>query len=124
MLISSHILTELSETCDGVVVIEKGKKVVSGRIDEIAEAIKQHRHVQVRILGEPENAEKWFLTQPLIDGVNFDGAFVTFDFQGDDDQLAQLLSRAVAAELRILEFRQREAGLEEIFLQTTQGNLQ
>jgi len=124
VLISSHILSELSETCDGVIVIEKGKKVVSGKIGEIAEGIKKHRHVQVRLLGDAEEAERWFLTQPLVTDVHFDGVFVTFDFQGNDEQMAELLARAIAAEIKILEFRQRQAGLEEIFLSTTKGNLQ
>jgi ABC-2 type transport system ATP-binding protein len=35
VLLSSHILTELSEICDAVAVIEKGKILATGTVQEI-----------------------------------------------------------------------------------------
>jgi len=124
VLISSHILAELSESCHGVVVIERGKKVVAGPLDEIRRAVREHHAVVVRVLGDPAEAERFFVTQPLVAQVVVAGARVAFDFAGSDDELAALLARAVGAGLPLVEFRAEETNLEDIFLRTTRGRLQ
>ncbi len=124
VLISSHILSELQEACDGVVVIERGRLVVSGDLDSVARGLRPHRTVRVRLLGPVEPARDFFLTQPHVARVTTTGPHVLFDFDADDKRLAELLARAVAQALAIAEFRVEEAKLEEIFLQTTKGRLQ
>jgi ABC-2 type transport system ATP-binding protein len=124
ILISSHILSELSETCDGVVVIERGRKVVAGDIESIARGVKQHHAMTVRVLGEVERTQQFFLLQPHVQNVSVLDGHVSFDFTGDHDALADLLSRAVGEGLRVVDFHQREADLEDIFMRTTEGHLQ
>ncbi|MEM8885395.1 MAG: ABC transporter ATP-binding protein [Planctomycetota bacterium] len=124
ILISSHILSELSESCDGVVVIERGRRVVSGALDEIAKEVREHHAVRVRLLGEPDEAERFFLTQPHVQDIQSVDHTIEFDFTGDEEEMAALLQRAIGAGLRVVEFRQREADLEDIFMRTTKGKLQ
>lgn len=124
VLISSHILSELQEACDGVVVIERGRMVVSGDLDTVARGLRPHRIVRVRLLGSVDPARDYFLTQPHVTRVTTTERHVMFDFDADDTRLAELLARAVAQPLPIAEFRVEEAKLEEIFLQTTKGRLQ
>ncbi len=124
ILISSHILSELSESCDGVVVIEQGKRRAAGTLAEIAKEVQAQRAVHVRHLGDDESVRRFFLTQPHVDAVDGTGGQVHFDFSGDEAALAALLARAVGAGIAILEFRQQETDLEEIFMRTTRGGLQ
>ena len=124
ILISSHILSELSTSCDGVVVIERGRRVVSGSLKEIAREVRGHRSVHVRLLGDLESAERFFLTQPQVEELTTVDSTLSFDFTGDDDALADLLARTVAEGMRVVDFRQRETDLEEIFMRTTRGKLQ
>ena len=124
VLISSHILSELQEACDGIVVLERGKRVVAGTIAEVSRNMQAHRTVRARLLGDVEAAERFFLTQPAVARVNVAGKDLAFDFTGDDDALADMLARAVTANLRLVEFRLEAASLEDIFLQMTKGRLQ
>ncbi|MCR9248250.1 MAG: ABC transporter ATP-binding protein [bacterium] len=124
ILISSHILPELGETCDSVVVLEKGRRVVSGSIAEIQKSVQQEQTVFLRVLGEPEAAERFLLTQPNVSDIAIDGSRLQFDFAGDDEAMSELVKRAFHADLRIVEFARTEADLEDIFLRTTKGNLQ
>ena len=124
ILISSHLLSELSESCDGVVVIEQGRLVVSGAIDEIAKEVRAHNAILVKVESDTEEAERFLLTQPLVREVHQQERRLGFEFDGDDDQLADLLARLVGADIRVSEFRHVEASLEEIFLRTTEGRLQ
>ena len=124
ILISSHILPELGEMCDSVVVVEKGQRVVSGTIAEIQRTVQHEQVVLLRVLGDLALAERFLLTQPGIGDVVADGVRLRFGFAGDDAALAGLLARAVQAGLQVVEFGRSEANLEDIFLKTTRGNLQ
>jgi ABC-2 type transport system ATP-binding protein len=124
ILISSHILPELGEMCDSVVVVEKGQRVVSGTIAEIQRTVQHEQVVLLRVLGDQALAERFLLTQPGIGDVVQDGVRLRFGFGGDDEALAGLLARAVQAGLQVVEFGRSEANLEDIFLKTTRGNLQ
>ncbi len=124
VLISSHILSELQEACDGVVVLERGKMVVAGSIAEVGKGMNAHRTVRARVLGPAEAAERFCLTQPDVARVNATASEVAFDFSGDDEALAALLARTLAAGVRVVEFRVEAASLEDIFLQMTKGRLQ
>ncbi len=126
VLISSHILSELSEICDAVVVIEAGRLIVSGRVDEVAARLREHHPVRVRLLpGRLEEAERFFLTQPLVRELrSIDARTLVFDFTGDEAALSELLGRAFAAGMGIVSFQTEEVDLEEVFLRSTEGRLQ
>jgi ABC-2 type transport system ATP-binding protein len=124
ILISSHILPELGEMCDSVVVLERGRRVVSGTIAEIQRAVQHERGVRMRVLGDPDAAQRFLLTQPAVGAVAADGSALRFQFGGDDAELGELLARAIGAGVRPVEFARDEADLEDIFLRTTKGNLQ
>jgi ABC-2 type transport system ATP-binding protein len=124
ILISSHILPELGETCDSVVVVEKGQRVVAGTIAEIQKDVQQEQTVLLRVLGDAEGAQRFLLTQPHTSDVAQDGLRLRFSFAGDDAAMAELLQRAVASGVRVVELARAEVDLEDIFLSTTKGNLQ
>jgi ABC-2 type transport system ATP-binding protein len=124
ILISSHLLAELAETCDSVVLIERGKLVVAGGIRDIARKIRSHREVEVHVEGDGEAAERFLLTRPLVHEVAIVDRAVRFDFEGEDGELADLLAAMVGAGIRVYDFHHVETGLEEIFLRTTEGRVQ
>jgi ABC-2 type transport system ATP-binding protein len=123
ILISSHLLAELSEVSDGVVLIERGRIVVTGAVSEIAARMRSQRPVRMRALEGPEALERFLLTQPFVRDVRAEEGLVGFEFDSDEAGLADLLSRAVGAGLRVIELRPVETDLEDIFLKTTGGRL-
>ena len=124
ILISSHILPELGEMCDSVVVIERGERIVSGSIAEIHKAAELDQAVVARILGDGEALERFLLVQPHVSDIVMDGSRVRFSFVGDDTAMSELLARAVHEGLSMVEFARAEADLEDLFLRTTKGRLQ
>lgn len=124
ILISSHILPELGEMCDSVVVLERGRRVAAGTIAEIQKSVQHEQAVSMRVLGDGEAAERFLLTQPGITTVVRDGQRLRFPFADDEQALSELLARSIAGGLRPVEFARTEADLEDIFLKTTKGNLQ
>jgi len=124
ILISSHILPELGETCDAVIVLEKGRRVISGSIADIQRSVQHEQLVVLRVLQDAEGAERCLLTQPGVGVVTVEGLRLRFAFHGEDAELAGLLQRLLQAGIAVVEFARSEADLEEIFLKTTKGNLQ
>jgi ABC-2 type transport system ATP-binding protein len=124
VLLSSHILTELSEICDAVAVIEKGKILATGTVQEIMTNLREHRLLSLRLAGERESAMRFLLEQPGVIKVLDANDRLQFEFTGDDHAQVTLLSRLVAAGFPILEFSAEGAGLEDLFMKITTGSVQ
>jgi ABC-2 type transport system ATP-binding protein len=124
ILLSSHILTELSEICDAVAVIEKGKILATGAVEDIMKGLRQHRVLMVRLAGERDSAMRFLLEQPEVVKVSDANDRLQLEFTGDDAAQVGLLSRLVAAGFPVLEFSAEGAGLEDLFMKITAGKVQ
>jgi ABC-2 type transport system ATP-binding protein len=125
VLVSSHILSELGEICDGVIIIEQGKRVAAGRIEDIAKSVRTHvRTLELKALGPIDVLEKFLMTEPDVKEVRAANGVVLCEYGGDDEALSAVMERAMARGLKIVGCRLLEADLEEIFLKTTRGKLQ
>src|SRR5207344_2859388 len=70
VLLSSHILTELSEICDAVAVIERGRILATGTVQAILEKVRQRRILSVRLAGSNDGVERFLVEQPGIVNVH------------------------------------------------------
>lgn len=124
VLISSHILSELSEMCDAVVVIEQGVIRASGTVEEITRTLTPHTPVFVRALGEIETLRRTLAEQPGVASVRPDRGGVVFDFTGSDEQLVGVLRRLIERGNQVVEFAPQTVDLEDVFLSLTEGKVQ
>lgn len=124
VLLSSHILTELSEICDIVAVIEKGRILATGTVQDILAGVRRRRILSVRLAGHSEGVERFLLEQPGVLNVHEAGGRVQFEFGGGDDDQVSLVSRLIAAGFPVLEFSAHNAGLEDLFIEITEGQVQ
>ena len=100
ILISSHILAELGEMCDTVVIIEEGRIRAHGSVASITEGIRSNEmHVFARALAGPETLEKALLEEPGVSAARIDRGGVVFAFEGDDSQLSTLIQALVRRDL-------------------------
>jgi ABC-2 type transport system ATP-binding protein len=124
ILISSHILTELAEMCDTVAIIEQGRLLAVGSVDEIHRARQTRRSVQLRVLGGTENLPNWLHQRNDVHAVRVDGQTVEFLHDGDPQSEADMLRELVLAGFRVVAFGSREKSLEDVFMQVTEGLVQ
>jgi len=124
ILISSHILSELADCCNKVGIIERGKLLASGPVDRILKMIRSSRKVRLIVLEKEALARSVLADTPGVKGVAADGLELEFDFDGDDEQLASILTRVVTEGVRVTGFREVEVSLEEAFLRITRGEIQ
>ncbi len=124
VLISSHILTELSELCDAVVVIEAGRICGTGTLDDIMRRLTPHARIFIRALADEDATQRVLLEQPHVSDIRQERGGFTFTFEGDQTAQAELLGRLSQAGITLLEFSPEEADLEDIFLTLTEGLVQ
>ncbi|MEM7235430.1 MAG: ABC transporter ATP-binding protein [Planctomycetota bacterium] len=129
ILISSHILSELGEICDGAAIIEYGKLLRAGSLQEIAAANTESGEaistVSIRPITDPAGLHRFLLEDPRVKDARQVGDEVEADVLGDDHTTCDLLEGLVkVSPFRIAEFRQRRAALEEVFMNVTKGEVQ
>ena len=125
ILISSHILTELAEICTGAVIIEHGRILRAGTMDEILTTSLARRTVIIRLLERHEEVHKRLLETPSVETARLlvDNT-VEAEVNGPESFCCDLLADLVRAGYPVAEFRQRRADLEEIFMNVTKGEVQ
>jgi ABC-2 type transport system ATP-binding protein len=123
ILLSSHILTELAELCDSVGIIEKGRLVVSGSLDEIRQHALQSRTLRLKVLSEIEQAQSLLANQPGVGQVYPVNGHLDVEFVGDEEAAADLLNALVSGGVRLASFTETISDLEEVFLRLTKGEV-
>jgi ABC-2 type transport system ATP-binding protein len=124
ILISSHILTELAEICTAAVILERGRILRAGSLLNILTTDKPHRTVLIRTLDEPELLHKDLLLQPNIEAARRIDNTVEVNLTGGEEACWELLAHLVRSGYRVVEFHQQRAGLEELFMNVTRGEVQ
>ncbi len=128
VIISSHILMELAELCTTVGIIDKGKMVAQGSVDEIMRSLSRERRIFIKLLEKNEtllnilegNSEVSVVSEKVLKESYTE---VEFGFSGDDRSLARLIAEAVAKGAPVLNIRENEGNLEEIYMQLTDGSI-
>jgi ABC-2 type transport system ATP-binding protein len=123
IVVSSHILMELAELCDSVGIIEKGRLVASGRLDEITRHVKQGRTLRLKLISAQDEAEAVLRDQPGVGQVYEANGFLEIEFLGDDEATASLLETLVARGVRVVSFSEVTSDLEDVFLRLTKGEV-
>ncbi len=124
IIISSHILRELETLCNRVAIIEKGRLIYSGPVQGVRDQMSTGRVVWVRVTSDPNQAIELLKAHPDVTDVrSTDGELkVTLAAHDTDHSLiADLLVRGGA---QLVELREDELGLEEVFLRVTRGETQ
>ena len=125
VLISSHILTELAEICDTVGIIEQGRLVAVGSVDEIRKQGRSPQNaVEVRVLDGAAALADWLKAQSGVGQVRLDGQLTRFLHAGRPEAEADLLKAMIEAGFRVVAFGSRRKSLEDVFMQVTEGLVQ
>jgi ABC-2 type transport system ATP-binding protein len=124
IIISSHILSELQTLCNRVAIIEKGKLIYSGPVQGAREQISSGMILWIKVVNDHAQAIQLLQTRPEIAEIKeFDDRLkVTLvDHNSDHSFIAETL---VNGGLKLLELREDELGLEDVFLHVTRGDVQ
>jgi ABC-2 type transport system ATP-binding protein len=135
ILVSSHILPEISQTCDRIMMIDKGRIVASGTEEQLTGKLTGGQHLLVTVRGERDKVVTLLngvsgVTSCAVDtnllGVPYRGGSDAaaplhhFDVQTREDCREAIARALVQAGFGLLQLRPAKTELESIFIQLTQ----
>lgn len=125
IILSSHILSEVSAVCDHIMIIAKGKLVASDTPEGLMTLMKGGRQLELSVLGEAQELEEILKN---IDGIK---QFSLEKGKGENETKAsihtdaavdirkELFYRLAAADMPIMQLGLAEKSLEDVFLELT-----
>lgn len=126
ILISSHILPELSEMCDSLTIIDHGKLVFSGPVTDLARKMRGQAPLDILLTpdatGEQmESAIGLMKEFPGVTGIlQPEEHLLRVDFEGSARDTAALLQAVMQKGTPVIDFHRAPVNLEKVFMEVTQ----
>ena len=121
IIISSHILHDLSKMCSHIGILDEGKMIAGGPVEDILQMEEQSKPLRIRFTEVNARLLKFLDSYPLINNLIIDGTQAIMCFQGDSIEEAKLLTSLIQNGAGICCFAREEGSLERVFLQITKG---
>lgn len=127
IILSSHILSEVSAICDHILIISHGKLAASGSPQELQEMMHTTTELEITALGTKEHAEEILKKLDGIEsyeiesGQEADSVKIRIQAAGDGDMRRELSITLSKEGMPILSMNRVEKSLEDIFLELTES---
>jgi ABC-2 type transport system ATP-binding protein len=121
IMISSHILSELEEICDHVGIVEHGRLVFSGTMEEIRRRMGIQSKVRVRVANNQNKAVELLSSLPEIQNVKLLGAYIAVTFQEGRETNGVIARTLVQGDIDIVSIEPQQVKLDDAFLKLTKG---
>lgn len=119
IIISSHVLTELSEMCNSVGIIEKGHCLIQGNINDILNKVDESNPLTLTVLGEVARAIEVLKENRYVKSLAVDQNSIMIVFVGRKQEEAALLKQLIERDVLVLSYKREQSDLESLFLQIT-----
>ena len=119
IVISSHILSEVSEFCTDVGIIDEGRMVMSGRLSDVMRMVTAENPIIINVDKGLSKAIRLLKTEPRVRSMAINGNDIMINFGGGPHEEAELLKSLIDAGLGIRGFAREKGSLESIFMQLT-----
>lgn len=124
VIISSHILSELSEMCTEVGIIDRGRLIAAGPVEQVLSGLKSGRLIAIRTAGRQEEVAEALRQEPGVRDVAVYADRLEAVVDADVARLSEILRALVAAGYPVYSFGEQISSLEETFLKLTGGGAQ
>lgn len=126
VILSSHILSEVSALCDQILIISKGKLVACDTPQNLSRSMQGASTLHMSIL-DPEHKIENVFREKFGDAIQVEGEWQQDEWKGmlnvdgTDDIRAELFYLLAEVDCPILELSQNKMSLEDIFLELTEA---
>jgi ABC-2 type transport system ATP-binding protein len=124
IVISSHILPELTELCTMIGIIDQGRMRATGGVQDVIRQLTSGRRLRITVLGQKAEAVALLKPLPAIHAVDIVNGLIEAQYEGDDATAASILQTLTGAGIKVAAFTQLEEGLEDAFLKATSEGIE
>jgi ABC-2 type transport system ATP-binding protein len=121
IILSTHILAEVTQTCDGVVIINEGRLMASGSLEELTASFREKDRVILRLRRGHEDAMSVLKTIPGVEKVSRHNGELAIEWNPGKDLRENLSRLAVEKDWGLLEMRTAAMNIEDLYLRVVSG---
>ncbi len=121
IVISSHILSELSEMCNSIGIMNSGKLVAAGRIEDVMEQVFGSNRLVIHIEEGMETAVRIAKEQAGVRVESVGEMELALSHDMTKQQIAKMIGAMIACDVLVTGFNKQEGNLETLFMQVTGG---
>ena len=120
IVMSSHVLSELSEICTDVGIIDQGRMALTGSIRDILSQVNSSNPIVITLFGGgTDKALNILKSHPFVHTITVKEQDIVVRFTGDKQDEAVLLQQLIDAGLLVSSFTREQGSLESLFMQIT-----
>ncbi|WP_124726603.1 ABC transporter ATP-binding protein [Staphylospora marina] len=119
IMISSHILPELAGFCDCIGMMENGKMVAFGNVDEMTRRTQTGRIIEIRVREKAEEAEELLGRMKPVQSVHREDRLLTVLVDGDEAVQEEILRELLHSNIPVTGFTETKEDIEDVFLRVT-----
>ncbi|MBI2836500.1 MAG: ATP-binding cassette domain-containing protein [Chloroflexi bacterium] len=119
ILLSTHILPEVSMTCQRVIIINQGKIVAEDKIENLSAMVSGVRRVRLEVSGPPEKVTERLRRIKGVQRVNYRIPHHIVEMPPQQDLRGQIAEAVTQSGWTLLSLESMEMSLEDIFLKLT-----
>ena len=124
IVISSHILAELAEMCDSVGIVDHGRMVLSGNIEELLHNARFMNPLMITVEPSQQQQAIFAIRQiPAVKSLRTQGRQLVVQIDGGQEIEQYILRTLVSNNVMVTSFRRDEGSLEELFMKMTGKSL-
>ena len=124
ILLSTHILHEVSLMCDDITVINNGRILSSGPINQTQSTLNVGRIIRAEVKNWSEKLEKYFMEKynfsSLDKNIKTEGTELTFYTGGMDDVRVEISADLISNNCGLLSFAEEKIDIENYFKRITE----
>jgi ABC-2 type transport system ATP-binding protein len=124
IILSTHILAEVTQTCDGVVIIKEGKLMASGSLEELTASFRTKEGAVVRVRKGIQDAAVLLRTIPGVEKVNREDNELKIEWKPGQDLRDDVAKLVLERQFGLLEMRPMAMSIEDLYLKIVSGDVE
>jgi ABC-2 type transport system ATP-binding protein len=124
ILVSSHILSELGEFCNKLGIIERGKLIVAGTVEDLMARARAHPIISVQVVGDGASAASLLESDARVERVERSNGQLLVTLADPNQHHHFLVELLVSRQVQLHSVAPQQLKLEDVFLRLTKGIVQ
>ncbi|HYF50974.1 MAG TPA: ABC transporter ATP-binding protein [Planctomycetota bacterium] len=129
VVVSSHVLKELADFCDHMAIVQNGRLIEFGPLTGAGGVLEKYsqaatvsgRRYTLRVLKDAVRLEEQLKQVEGVRNIERRDVTISFEFEGNEEAAAAILSKIVAAGFQISRFAAEEIDLEHVYRKASSG---
>ena len=123
ILLSTHLLAEMTQTCDGAVIINEGNLMASGSLEELTASFKEKEGVVIKLRQHGKEIPSLLGKIPGVAKISQEAGEFTIEWGKGMDLRDEITKLVVDKELGLIEMRPLAMNIEELYLSAISGGV-